>query len=293
MTLPRVVQLVEFQSGELFELDPTTLGTPRAPGTYTQVGETVGNSILSSVFIESIDPGATLKINYYDTTTGAQVGERFDLNGHDLITDAVAPLTTLRILVTRIHHRVVAEAIVTGGNIKFSLYATVVSSTASDLDQALIRDGDTWLPTITKALPIACLNEMTGEMEFIRCPLKVEIVGDVTPGNGGTLYYKRGNIACAPGTTQTVFTDPVPAMTTRYLKKLFVTAFNDGTFSLEAGGVEIAAGLISNVCHNVTFNFDPPRPIGAGVSLELKYLSDSEPNYPCPITAFLSGNDVT
>ena len=59
MTLPRVVQLVEYQSGELFELDPTTLGTPRVPGIYVQVGETVGNSILSSVFVEAIDPGAT------------------------------------------------------------------------------------------------------------------------------------------------------------------------------------------------------------------------------------------
>ena len=290
MTLPRVVQLVEYQSGELFELDPTTLGTPRVPGTYVQVGETVGNSILSSVFVEAIDPGATLKINYYDTTTGAQVGERFELTGHDLITDALAPLTTLRILVTRIHHRIVAEAVVTGGNVKFSLYATVVSSTASDLDQSLIRDGDTWLPTITKALPVACLNELTGEMEFIRCPLKVVVTGDTS---AGTPYYLRGEVACAPGTTQTVFTDTVPALTTRYLKKLWVTAFNDGQFSLLAGGLEVAAGLISNVQHNISFSFDPPRPISPGVSLELEFSSDSEPNYPCPVIAFLSGSDIT
>ena len=290
MALPRVVQLVEYQSGELFELDPLKDGSPRAPGTYLQLAETKGNSILSSVFVESIDPGATLKINYYDTTTGATVGERYELTGHDLILDTIPPLTTLRIMVSRIHHRIAAEAVVTGGNCKFSLYVTVVSSSVSDLDQTLIRDGDTWLPTISKAIPIACLNETTGEMKFIRCPLKVEVVGDFSDG---TPYFLRGQINADPGNTVTVLTDTVPALTTRKLKKLWVTALNDGFFSLEAGGLEIAYGRIDNVAHNISFNFEPPRPISAGVLLELKYISDSEPTMTCGITAFLSGSDFT
>lgn len=109
----------------------------------------------------------------------------------------------------------------------------------------------------------------------------------------GTRFYLRGTIAASPGATVTVFTTTVPALTTRYLYSLFVTAYNDGQFSLEAAGIEIAAGLIHVSEKNISFNFDPPRPIGAGVLLELKYLSDSEPNYPCPITAFLSADDVT
>jgi len=285
MTLPRVVQLVEYQSGELFEREA------RAPGTYIQIGEARGNSILSSVFINSIAAGATLKVNYYDTTTSPELGQRYDLVGHDLITDATAPLTTLRVLVSRIHHKIVAEAIVTGGTIDFSLYATVVSSSASDLDQSLVRDGDTFIPETNKGIPIVCLNEATGELEFIRCPLKVSIVSDASDG---TPYYIRGKVNASPGNTVTVFTDTVPALTTRYLKTLWVTAYNDADFSLEAGGVEVAAGrIVSTVHQNVEFNFYPPRPISTGTVIELKYSSESEPNYPCPVTAFLSASDIT
>lgn len=279
------VFLGEFETKSLLDLEV------RPAGTYYVKMMVRCNSLLSSVYIKS--GTGTVKANYFDTTTGDELSpERFDLTSHDLLTAPADNGETHRILVTKIHNKPILELIVTG-TVEFGVYVTAVSTSASDIDSALIRDGDTFVQETNKAIPIACYNEDTGLMEFIRCPLKVEIVGDTSPGNGGALYFKDASVLCVPGTTQVLITETIPALTTRYLKKLWVTAYNDGLFSLEAAGLEIAAGLISNVQHNISFNFDPPRPIGAGVLLELKFISDTEPDYPCPIKAFLSGNDVT
>ena len=104
-------------------------------------------------------------------------------------------------------------------------------------------------------------------------------------------FYLRGNVTASPGGTVTVLTSVVPSGTTRKLTNVFITALNDGDFSLLAAGIEIAAGRLDNVLHNISFKFDPPRPIAAGVTIELKYTADSEPTITCPITAFLAAND--
>jgi hypothetical protein len=177
--LPSVVSLNEFQSSPYFLLQE--LG----PGTYEQVSEIRGNSILSSIFVESIDAGATLQVNYYDTTTGAAVGERFDIGSHDLVTDGDVG-QTIRALFGRIHRRVVAEVIITGGNIKFSLYATAVTSTASDIDSALIRDGEDYTDPEDKAIPVAYLDEATQKLFFVRGENgALKVTGTVTALAGG------------------------------------------------------------------------------------------------------------
>ena len=114
-----------------------------------------------------------------------------------------------------------------------------------------------------------------------------------TPSDEGTPFYLRGEVPAVPAGSTSVFTYTVPVSQERKLKQLWVTALNDGFFSLEADGTQIATGRIDNVAHNVVFKFDPPRPISAGVLLELLYNGDDEPTFVCPVTAFLSGNDLT
>lgn len=126
----KVIQLDPFKSDSWFKKEN------RAPGIYFQVGEITAGSILSTVFVEHIDAGATLKVNYFDTTTGASVGERFDLASHDLITAA----GTYRINVGGHHNRVVCEAIVVGGSANFSVYGTAKQST--DLSQVIDYNDD-------------------------------------------------------------------------------------------------------------------------------------------------------
>ena len=54
---------------------------PRPAGTYTAVLSVQGNSILSTLYIKSLDPGATVKANYYEDTLGGLSGERKELPG--------------------------------------------------------------------------------------------------------------------------------------------------------------------------------------------------------------------
>lgn len=287
---PTSVFLAEFETKALLDL------AVRAPNTYTIKMMIRGNSLLSSVFVKSITAGATLQVNYFDSTTGNEDIERYDLQQHLLINDTMAG-ETFRIIVPRIHNKPHMEAIVTGGTVEFGVYVSVVSDFAVDLGQAVLHLQDAIIEQ-DKGLPVAGYDADLDKFFFL--PIKEgkvvttsEITGSVTVTDPGTPYYLRGSLDAAPGSAVTVFTDVVPALTTRKLKQLFVTAYNDGQFSLQVDGLEIAAGLISNIQHNISFKFDPPRPILAGATIELKYTADSEPNYPCPITAFLMGFDLT
>jgi hypothetical protein len=135
-----VINLDQFETSELLEF------ATRSDGTYKAQMMIRGNSILSSVFVKSVSPGATLKVNYFDTTSGTeQLSERFDLNGHALITDADVG-KTFRIVVSRIHNKPIIEAVVTGGTIEFGVYVTVVS----DFPSELILDENTALPVQEK-----------------------------------------------------------------------------------------------------------------------------------------------
>jgi len=111
--------------------------------------------------------------------------------------------------------------------------------------------------------------------------------------DAGDPEYLRGQVNSDPGNTVTVFSVTVPALTTRQLKELYVVTSAEGRFSLESGGVEIAAGITDNVNRNVLFKFDPPRPIATGTLLELKFDADASPSTACPVTGFLLANDVT
>jgi len=160
MGLPSVIILKEFESSPYFLLEE------RAAGTYKQISEIRGNSILSSIFVKAIDPGASIQVNYYDTTTGAGLGERYELKPHELVTDADAG-KTFRIIVSEIHRRVVSEVIVSGGNATFSVYATAVTATDSNIDSALIREGQDYSDPENKAMPAAYLDETTQKLFFL------------------------------------------------------------------------------------------------------------------------------
>jgi len=127
-----------------------------------------GNALLSSVYVKSITPGATLKVNYWDTTTGDEdTGERFDLASHPIIDDTAAG-KTFRIIVPRIHNKVLSEVVVTGGAVEFGVYITVVDAVVSEIDSALVFDGTTFVPTTHKAIPTAYYDEASGTLKFFR-----------------------------------------------------------------------------------------------------------------------------
>lgn len=158
ISLGSVVNLDLFQTNHL--VDMQTLGA----GTYDRNMLIEGNSILSSVYVKAIDPGATIKVNYWDSSAGSPANERYNLQSHNLISSAL----TDRILVTRIHNKPNLEIIITGGDVTFGVYITVVNSFASDMDAALVNDGETFDAVLNQGMIAAGYDETLGILKFLR-----------------------------------------------------------------------------------------------------------------------------
>jgi hypothetical protein len=185
----------------------------RPPGVYRFETHIEGNSILSSVFAKAIDAGATIDARWVDYTTGKEEGEEYELEAHRQLTDADA-LVTDRITVTRIHNKPHLEVTVAGGNAEFSVYFTVVSSFASDLDNALVFDQQIANLARDKGMPIAGYDEDGGTFNFIRAEdgrLLVKFDGDLS-----TLpvlidkLVTGSSLGILPAATATVATYTVP-----------------------------------------------------------------------------------
>ena len=173
ISLGNLLQLREYQTNHLCLVDT------RAPETYFRAMLTEGNSLLSSVFIESLDVGASLEVNYWDSSAANPDVERYDLASHGILGTA----GTYRRLITKIHNKPNIECIVRNGNVRFGVYVTVVSSFASDTDSSLIYDGQSSQPSNDKGMIVAGLHEDSGTLQFFRISdngLLVDIGGSVS-----------------------------------------------------------------------------------------------------------------
>ena len=282
-----VVTLNEFQTLELLPLKESDGSIiSRGPGVITQEMLIQGNSILSSVYLHDIDTATSVTVKYYDTTTGGDLlSERFDLDSHDpLSTNGV----TDRVTVTRIHNKPVMEVTVAGGSAKFGVLVTVVSSFASDLDSALIEDGETFVQDSTKAIPIACYDETSGQMFFLRC-----IDGSIsTTIDEGTPFFTTGTTTSSPGSSVNLTSFSVPASTTRKFSRIHVSSYAQGIFTLTAGGSTIAKGRTVAGNPNVFFRFDPKNPQSASTSISLDF-EQVAGGLACPIDWTVMASDFT
>lgn len=169
-----VKTLNEFQSIEFFNLreaattnliSRSSTGGVNSDGIYERTTRIQGNSILSTVYVHQIDPGATVRVQYVETTTGEPQGEELELNSHPDITAAGNPPN--KILVTRIHNKPICRVTVLNGSAQFGVYATVVGSDASDIDSALQLEGDIVDFIIDKGIPIAGVSD-SNQWKFAR-----------------------------------------------------------------------------------------------------------------------------
>lgn len=166
--MARPTLLREYQSLEVFKLES------RGPGVYLQDMLTEGNSVLSSVFVLSADVGATVTVEYFDTTTGTNFGEAL------LLTEFHPPigtaLTTDKRLVTKIHNKPFCKATVAGGNVFFGVYATVVGTFPIDLGSTLVLDEQIFLALVNKGMPAAAVNDTDGKFHFLRVNSAGELI---------------------------------------------------------------------------------------------------------------------
>jgi hypothetical protein len=256
----KVIKLVTAQTRDLLPLETRTAGT------YLVDLLIEGNSLLSTVFVKSI--AGTVKVNYHESTTGRDDGERKELQGHPLIS-AANTLNPSKLTITPFHNSPQLEVIVTG-TAEFSVFGTVVNSFATDLDAALIFDGDPFVIDENKAIPIGCLDEDSGQLFFLRCK-DGAIITD--PINGGDPKFLDGLTLTTPGVEQTLATDIVTAGKTRLLSSIKVSCFQSGTWIARMDSDIIGSGRTSSGQPDSFFQALPRRTLTALSTFTLKFTS--------------------
>lgn len=136
----------------------------RGIGVYIVPLEIQGNALLSTVFVNSVDPGAYVRVSYYDSTTGDELGEEHPLVSHKNMNSFGSD----RVTVSRFHNKPKIKAEVFGGDVEFSVYITVIDSTAADLDASLKLDGQDADLLLNKAMPVSGYDVENNQFSMLR-----------------------------------------------------------------------------------------------------------------------------
>lgn len=197
-----------------------------------QFGQPAGNSLLSTIFVRAIDPGASVKVNYYDfgPGDGSEPGERIDLAGHPLVSAGDEPVSDRRVI-ARISNKPVLEIIVAGGSAEVGVHIAVVADFPSEAD------------------PTSFFKTYPGVASF------------ASPFVGVT----------TPGVEQTLYSASVPSGTIRHLASINIACRMEGRFSVTAGGTMVGSGRTGAAVPNARFVWSPQRPIAAGDLVEVKF----------------------
>ena len=115
--IPALQRLELFQSAHLLPVQPIPAGTyiiPAAP---------YSNSLLSTIWVKSLDPGASISAVWLDTGPGGgdYPGELIQLGIHPAITTAD---TSHRANIPRFHNKPFVRLEVTGGEVEAGIYIT-------------------------------------------------------------------------------------------------------------------------------------------------------------------------
>lgn len=289
MATKGIVNLDSLQSTEIFPLsDPVTGLISRPAGVYERKMLIEGNAFLSTVFIESLDVGASVEVKYWDFTTGKAVSERYDLPSHSLQSAAGSN----RILVTRIHNKPICEVTVTGGNATFGVYITTVSYSASDLENALKFNEQSTDLVIDKALPSSLYDPVTGKWYFTKSDQGIQIVKVIDSGEAaGSLFFPSFNGVTNPGNTQTLISDTVTAGKTRLIRQSVIYCQAYAEYEIIVDGAIVGGGGTSPSNPKDIFPFDPNFPVSGGKVIEVKFRAATI----SPVTsvrAYLMSNEI-
>jgi hypothetical protein len=273
-TTQTTVFLGEYETKTLLEVESRAAGT-----TFVKM-MLRGNSLLSSVFVKSITAGATLAVNYFDTTTGDEATpERFNLNSHALITDTAAG-TTFRILVPRIHNKPQLEVIVTGGTVEFGVYATLVGDFPLSGN---IIDGQLANLLADGGIPISVYDPGDGKFYLLRGAsgfIGVDVEG---PGQGIVL---EATASIATGPEASILSSVVPVGKTWRMAYGAVVCRGYGRWRLTVDGARIAGGATGPEKPHDEARIPRKLEATAGQTVELFYTYNIGPP-GMPIDAFV------
>jgi hypothetical protein len=276
----------EFESKDIYKLET------RAPGTYFVDTLIEGNSLLSTVFVSTIDPGASVTVKYVDYTMGEEEGEIFPLDEHVPITTA---MTVNRITITRIHNKPRIFVEVVGGNARFSVYITVVSSFASDLDSALVYENDLVNFARNKGIPIGVIDDATDTWKLLRSFNGALNVNVNTPILLKSINKRMYNIT----------TNAVPTTINNHINYIvpinkqftFLTGFGSANswtkWKMRINNLPCLTVRSAMDAPNVRIDLNNPFTLIAGEQLEIDAINDTFTGTNCEIETFIYGIEET
>lgn len=259
-----VLRLGQFESKAIVPL------ADRSAGVYEQKLAVNGNSLLSSIYVKTVDVGASVLVEYFDYGVGYDDGEEVPLAFHDIVSTSDSGN---KILISQMHDKPLVRCTVTGGNAEFGVYATVVSSSASDIDNALQREGELVNLATDKGMPIVVYDNALGVWRFARGALGIQdvrIVGNVAVGEPGTAVFVDAQAASTPGLEQTLLSYTVPASVVLNLLSMQVICRMESFFEIYGDGVLIGSGRTGAATPNVNFAYRVARTFETGSIIELK-----------------------
>jgi|GEM_PF-1262698 len=238
-----LVQFGEFQSITLFDLET------RGPGTYRVPLQVRGNSILSSLLVTEIAIGATVKVNYFQTTSGNEIQERSELAGHTIKT--LPSMDSDTIIVARMHFKPICEVIIEGGNVKFGLMCTMVSAFASDIESSLFRDQQSFIGS-ERGIPLITVDDETDSFRFLRSRNgKI-----ITSESEGEDFHIQHSDSVNGGEKKTIIAHECFSKALK-ISQIFVSALGDFKFDVRVNGRLTSVLRTSEKCPNGSLTLTP------------------------------------
>jgi hypothetical protein len=253
-----------YDSAIVFEI------APRAAGVYKERVSVGGNSILSTLWVKSIDPGASVSARWYDIGPGNDEypGEQVDLVNHGTITTADV---SDRRVASKCHNKAFLEVTVTGGSATFGVYVTVVSSFPSG---GLYLEGQSAILTTDGGTGITIYDPSDGKFYLARGEqgvANVNIVGgSIYTGVPGDPFVFKSKIETT-GIWQTLISETVPVGKKWRLVSVKFLARCYGEGDILINEISIDNSLTSPAESNVVCAQNPLIEMIAGQKLEVKY----------------------
>lgn len=262
------------------------------PGTTKRPFTVEGNSVLSTIYVQSLDPGATVKLNYYQVSTGVDGTERIELTGHSVISsvdiDPEFGFSEQR-TITRIHTTLYAELVVTGGSAQLGILVSVVDSFATDLESALKFDGHVANFLSDKGMPIMGYDSVTGLLNFLR--LRNGLIG-VTTDVGEPWREVASAAVSTDGEIVDVVTFTVGLGKSRTVSLARISTFADGIARLFFDTALVGSGRVMTAHPNESIRMTPGQVASEGTVVKLTFESCENHFSPVGVDGAIYGSEL-
>lgn len=223
--MSETVRLNLFETRALYTLDT------RPAGVYEIRISPQSNSMYSTLFLSALDAGATITVEYRESTTGDAEGEDYLIAAHLIPT--AGPSGVSKLTVAPHHNKPRLMVTVAGGAARFGIYVTPVSSFAVDFSQALVHDAAVLDLTKAGGLIGSIYDPADGKAYFARGTHGVLNVNVIPPPSGTQKSIFNEILLVASGSTQRISSYTVPFGRIAKLQRVEMSGDNIATFDVK------------------------------------------------------------